>query len=113
LDRTCILDFIARHRRGCDRHDLICAARLPRGWSGRAWQAINPGPEYGNWANATHAATSQAHTHNITTHTCEIDCETAHAENYLIVVLLRRDRRSAQFISGRYLDRLSSMTKAM
>ncbi|HEX9177353.1 MAG TPA: nuclear transport factor 2 family protein [Mycobacterium sp.] len=107
LDRTAILDCIVRHARGCDRHDvdLICAAYHEDGVDEHG-KAINPGPEYGNWANATHAATSQVHTHNITTHTCEVDGDTAHAESYVIVVLLGRDGRSAQFISGRYLDRL-------
>jgi SnoaL-like domain len=46
------------------------------------------------------------HTHNITTHSCEIDQDTAHAESYVIVVLIGRDGRNAQFITGRYLDRL-------
>jgi len=107
MDRTAILDCIARHARGCDRHDvnLICAAYHEDGVDEHG-KAINPGPEYADWANATHAATSQTHTHNITTHTCEIDGNAAHAESYVIVVLLGRDGRSAQFISGRYLDRL-------
>lgn len=107
MDRAAILDCIAGHARGCDRHDLdlICAAYHADGVDEHG-TAINPGPEYGNWANATHAATSQTHTHNITTHTCEIDGDMAHAESYVIVVLLGRDGRSAQFISGRYLDRL-------
>jgi hypothetical protein len=46
------------------------------------------------------------HTHNITTHTCEIDGDTAHAESYVNVILLGIDGGTAQFISGRYLDRL-------
>ena len=58
------------------------------------------------WVNPAHAATSKVHTHNITTHNCEIDGDTAHAESYVIVVLLGSDSRTAQFISGRYLDRL-------
>ena len=89
MDRADVLDCIARHARGCDRHDvdLICTAYHEDGVDEHG-EAINPGPEYGNWANATHAATSQTHTHNITTHTCEIDGDTAHAESYVIVVLL-------------------------
>lgn len=35
--------------------------------------AVNPGPEYARWANKVHAKGSLLHTHNITTHTCEID----------------------------------------
>lgn len=107
MDRSAIADCIARHARGCDRHDvdLIGAAYHPDGHDEHG-KVINSGAEYGDWANSTHAATSQVHTHNITTHTCEIDGDGAHAESYVIVVLLGRDGRTAQFISGRYIDRL-------
>jgi len=107
LDRTQILDCISRHARGCDRHDidLITAAYHDDGVDEHGHD-INPGPQYGRWANATHAETSQVHTHNITTHSCEIDGDTAHAESYVIVVLIGTDGRMAQFITGRYIDRL-------
>ena len=107
MDRTAISDCIAAHARGCDRHDvdLITAAYHPDGVDEHGW-VTNAGVEYGEWANRTHAATSQVHTHNITTQTCEIDGDTAHAESYVIVVLLGLDGRNAQVISGRYIDRL-------
>jgi hypothetical protein len=107
LDRTAILDCIARHARGCDRHDadLISAAYHEDGTDEHG-VAINPGPDYAEWANKTHAETSIVHTHNITTHSCEIEGDTAHAESYVIVVLIGADCSSAQFITGRYLDRL-------
>ncbi|WP_179475776.1 nuclear transport factor 2 family protein [Mycolicibacterium vinylchloridicum] len=107
LDRTAILDCIARHARGCDRHDidLITSAYHADGVDEHGHQ-INPGPEYGAWANVTHAETSLVHTHNITTHTCEIDGDTAHAESYVLVILIGTDSRTAQFITGRYIDRL-------
>jgi ketosteroid isomerase-like protein len=107
LDRTEILDCISRHARGCDRHDvdLITAAYHDDG-VGEHGFATNPGPDYGEWANKTHAETSQVHIHNVTTHTCEIDGDTAHAESYVIVVLSGVDGKSAQFVTGRYLDRL-------
>ncbi len=107
LDRTAILDCIARHARGCDRHDvdLVGAAYHVDGMDEHGF-AVNPGPGYAEWANKTHAETSVVHTHNITTHSCEIDGDTAHAESYVIVVLIGRDGGSAQFITGRYLDRL-------
>jgi len=107
LDRTAILDCIARHARGCDRHDndLITAAYHDDGIDEHG-RAINSGPHYAEWANKTHAQTSIVHTHNITTHSCEIDGDTAHAESYAIVVLIGPDGGSAQFITGRYLDRL-------
>jgi hypothetical protein len=107
LDRTAILDCVARHARGCDRHDvdLIAAAYHSDGVDEHGF-AVNSGHDYGAWANATHAQTSSVHTHNITTHSCEIDGDTAHAESYVLVILIGRDTTSAQFITGRYLDRL-------
>jgi hypothetical protein len=106
-DRLAIVDCINRHARGCDRHDidLITSAYLAESVDEHG-ATTNPGPDYGAWANAAHAATSQVHTHNITTHSCEIDGDTAHADSYVIVILLGSDGRTAQFISGRYLDRL-------
>ncbi len=107
MDRTQILDCISGHARGCDRHDidLITSAYHSDGVDEHG-HAINSGMDYGEWANKTHAKTSRVHTHNITTHTCEIDGDTAHAESYVIVVLIGPDGKSAQFITGRYLDRL-------
>jgi hypothetical protein len=106
-DRTAIIDCIARHARGCDRHDVdvIASTYWPDGIDEHG-RTTNTGEQYGDWANRTHAATTQLHTHNVTTHTCEIDGDIAHAESYVIVVLLAYDGRTAQFISGRYLDRL-------
>ncbi len=107
LDRTAILDCIARHARGCDRHDvdLISATYHEDGVDEHGF-AVNSGPDYAEWVNKAHAETSIVHTHNITTHSCEIQGDTAHAESYAIVVLIGPDGRSAQFIAGRYLDRL-------
>jgi hypothetical protein len=107
MDRTEILECISRHARGCDRHDidLITSAYHDDGVDEHG-HAVNLGPAYGSWANKTHAETSRVHTHNITTHTCDIDGDTAHAESYVIVVLIGPDSKSAQFITGRYIDRL-------
>jgi len=106
-DRAEILDCIARHARGCDRHDedLITSAYFPDATDEHG-HARNSGVDYAAWANTAHAATSRVHTHNITTHNCEIDGDVAHADSYSIVVLLGTDGKTAQFISGRYIDRL-------
>ena len=106
-DRAEILDCIARHARGCDRHDddLITSAYLADAVDEHG-HATNRGDEYAAWINPAHAATSKVHTHNVTTHTCDIDGDVAHCDSYVIVVLLGSDGRTAQFISGRYLDRL-------
>lgn len=107
MDRTEILDCISRHARGHDRHDvdLLTSTYHSDGIDEHGY-AVNAGPNYAEWANATHAATSKVHTHNITTHTCDITGDTAHAESYVIVVLIGPDTKSAQFITGRYIDRL-------
>lgn len=106
-DRTAILDCVATHARGCDRHDadLISSTYHSNGWDVHG-HSVNPGPAYGEWANTVHAATSQAHTHNITTHSCEIDGDVAHAESYVLVGLLSPDGRTTTLMGGRYLDRL-------
>lgn len=106
-DRLAIQDCIARHARGCDRHDidLITSAYHPDATDEHG-KATNAGPDYGQWANQAHAATSLMHTHNVTTHSCEIDGDTAHADSNVIVILLGSDGKTAQVISGRYLDRL-------
>lgn len=107
MDRQALLDCIARHAHAHDRHDvdLLTAAYHDDGVDEHG-HAINPGPRYAGWANAVHAAGSQSHTHNITTHLCEIDGDVAHCESYVMVALLNRDGKSARLISGRYIDRL-------
>ena len=94
MDRTAILDCIAAHARGCDRHDEeLLTSTYHRDGIDEHGHAINPGPEYAAWANQTHAASSQGHLHNITTHSCEIDGDVAHCESYVMVALLGRDGR--------------------
>lgn len=107
MDRSAILDCIASHARGHDRHDieLLTRAYHEDGIDEHGY-AINPGPEYARWANKVHAKGSLLHTHNITTHTCEIDGDVAHCESYVLVILLNNDGVSARLISGRYIDRL-------
>ncbi len=109
MDRTAIMDCIARHARAHDRFDveMLTAAYHPDGVDEHGY-VLNDGPAYAKWANAVHAAGAQLHTHNITTHTCEIDGDTAHCESYVIVALLNKDGETARFISGRYIDRLES-----
>jgi len=53
-----------------------------------------------------HAGGSQLCLHNITTHTCEIDGDVAHAESYVLFGLLNPDGASVRLINGRYVDRL-------
>lgn len=107
-DRRAIEDVVHAHARGHDRFDvdLLTGTYHPDGIDEHGGAAINKGPDYAEWANAIHAAGSQLHLHNITTHNCEIDGDCAHAESYVLVGLLNPDGKSVRFINGRYVDRL-------
>lgn len=106
-DRTAILDCIAHHARGHDRHDVeLLSGTYHHDGVDEHGYAINPGPEYAQWANAIYAAGSRLHTHNISTHICEIEGDVAHCETYVIVGLLDNNGTTARLISGRYIDRL-------
>jgi hypothetical protein len=106
-DRAAIADCIAQHARGCDRHDveLLTDTYHADGVDVHG-AAVNAGPDYAAWVNPVHAATSQNHLHNITTHTCAIDGDEAHAESYVMVTLLSPDTTTATVMCGRYVDRL-------
>jgi hypothetical protein len=107
MDRTAILDVVSRHARGCDRHDaILLTSTYHDDGVDEHGAARNEGPGFAQFINAVHAQTSRAHTHNITTHTCDIDGDTAHAESYVLVSLLAPDAASTSVMSGRYLDRL-------
>jgi hypothetical protein len=106
-DRAEILDCVARHARGCDRHDVeLLTNTYHHDGIDEHGDARIPGPDYAAWANGVHGASSSAHLHNITTHSCEIDGDTAHAESYVLVTLLTPDATTATVMCGRYLDRL-------
>lgn len=107
-DRRAIEDCIHAHARGHDRFDvgLLTAAYHPDGVDEHGSASINQGPEYAEWANAIHAGGSELCLHNITTHNCDIDGDTAHTESYVLVGLLNPDGKSVRLINGRYIDRL-------
>lgn len=108
MDRRAIEDVVHAHARGHDRFDvdLLTAAYHSDGIDEHGASAINKGPDYAEWANAIHAGGSQICLHNITTHNCEFDGDTAHSESYVLVGLLNPDGKSVRFINGRYIDRL-------
>jgi hypothetical protein len=107
-DRQAILDVIMRHARGHDRHDrdLMNSCFWEDGIDEHG-QFVTPGPEYGDWANASHSGGFYRHMHNITTHTCEIDGDTAHCDSYVVGTFLPRGMEGkAKVTTGRYVDRL-------
>jgi hypothetical protein len=107
-DRQAILDIINQQSRGHDRHDA--ALQNDCFWEDGVdehGQWITPGKQYGEWANETHAGGFTAHLHNLTTHTCEIDGDTAHCESYVMGIFQsRHQENTAQLMTGRYIDRL-------
>lgn len=106
-DRLAIQDLIARHAHGHDRLDAaIITGTYHEDGVDEHGHAVNVGAAYADWANAVHAAGSQLHLHNITTHRCEIDGDVAHCESYVLVALLNNDGKTARFINGRYVDRV-------
>lgn len=107
MDRSAILDCIARNARGCDRHDAdVLSSSYHHDGIDEHGYAVNPGPGYAEYANAVHTAGSVHNMHNITTHTCEIDGDAAHAESYVIGLFLNKDGKTGRLIAGRYVDRL-------
>jgi hypothetical protein len=106
-DRQEIVDCVARHARGCDRFDAeVLASAFHEDGIDEHGYAVNPGPKYADWANAQHARGSLQNMHHITTHSCEIDGDTAHAESYVIGLFLNPDGKTGRLLAGRYADRL-------
>ena len=107
MDRLAIKDCANRHARGCDRYDsdLLASAYHADGLDEHGY-AVNPGPKYAEWANATHAERFQTHTHNIFQQVCEIDGDVAHCETYVIGMFKDKESETSRFLYGRYVDRL-------
>ena len=108
MDRRAIEDVVHSHARGHDRFDveLMTNAYHPDGVDEHGAASVNAASDYAAWANAIHAGGSQLCLHNITTHNCAIEGDTAHAESYVLVGLLNPDGKTVRFINGRYIDRL-------
>jgi len=107
FERSSILDCIARYARAVDRHDtdLLRSAYHPDGVDVHG-HAVNDMSKFAEWANALHDATFVRHLHCLTTHNCEIDGNTAHAETYVLFGLLKREGQEVWLGGGRYIDRL-------
>ncbi len=107
LDRQAILDCLNRYCMGVDRHDselLISAFHA---------DAVDEhGPFVGGpvalaaWLEQFHSENFSSHSHAITSHRCEIDGDTAHAQTYCLYGLRRKDEKSVAFGCARYVDRL-------
>lgn len=108
LDRQAILDTVNRYARGIDRHDedMIVSVYHPDAIDEHG--NFEGGPEpFAKWANEFHSEHTWSHTHNITTHNCEIDGDTAHAESYCFYALRRKNNKTVIIGGGRYIDKLT------
>jgi 3-phenylpropionate/cinnamic acid dioxygenase small subunit len=112
-DRQAIEECVSRYAHGLDRHDEALIADV---YHPDARDAHGPFdgsiPEFVTWVNALHESKTRAHTHNITTHWCELRGERAFADSYVIFVLYRREREIVMMGSGRYIDRLERRSGA-
>jgi hypothetical protein len=107
VDRLEIQDVVHRYARALDRHDDDLLRSVFHG------DAVdNHGPWVGGreafvaWANGPCHAHTSAHMHHISTHTCEIDGDVAHAESYCQWVHRLKDEQTVTVGGGRYVDRL-------
>jgi hypothetical protein len=106
-DRAAIFECVNRYTRAIDRHDveLIRSVFHPGAFANYG-DFLGGVEAFIEWVNGGHSQATQGHTHNATSHTCEIDGDVAHAETYVIVVLRAADGEPLRIGGGRYLDRL-------
>lgn len=107
-DRREIEDVVHKLARGTDRFDveMMTGAFTDDGFDDHGTWARTPANEFAAWANRTHDGGSVLSMHNICTHTCEIDGDTAHAESYVMGTMLDKNGTTCRLLNGRYLDRL-------
>ena len=106
-DRIAILDVINNQSRGHDRHDAeLMGSVYHEDGVDEHGPVVKFGPEYGEWANAAHTGVFEDHLHNITTHTCEINGDEAHAESYVMGAMRAKGGKVVSLMGGRYIDRL-------
>jgi len=107
-DRRDIEDVVHNLARGTDRFDveMMTEAYTEDGLDDHGKFARTPASQFGEWANRIHDGGSILSMHNICTHTCEIDGDTAHAESYVMGAMLDKSGNTCRLLNGRYLDRL-------
>jgi hypothetical protein len=105
-DRQDISDCIHRYTRGLDRLDakILAGAYHPDAVDNHSG-FVGYIPEFVEWGIALESRYASTH-HGITTHTCEVDGDTAHAESYVHWFLRLKDSDKVRAGGGRYVDRL-------
>ena len=106
-DREAIRDAVQRHARGYDRRDrdYMASAYWPDA-------QVNYGAQYSGepdgmieWGIDIVKERTVTRLHHMTTHTVEIEGDTAHAESYVIWTMLSPEK-TLILGTGRYIDRL-------
>jgi len=105
-DRQAILDCINAYCRGLDRLDtrLLQSAYHP-GALDRHGPFYGTREEFVPWAIELCGGFPMTH-HSVTSHNCQIEGDTAHAETYCIFFTVMPDGRRLGCGAARYLDRL-------
>lgn len=107
MDRMEIQDCVNRYARGLDRHDDdILRSIYHEDAVDHHGNWVGTREEFIQWGNYECHNAFAAHTHNMTTHNCEINGDEAHSETYVIFCLRRKDDNSLHIGGARYLDRL-------
>lgn len=105
LDRTEIIDCMARYTRGVDRHDVELMRSTFWPDAEIAYTNIFHGglEDFLAWANPHHDVAYRNHQHHTTTHAIRIEGDVAVAEHYCLVMLQRHSGETL-LSSGRYLQ---------
>jgi hypothetical protein len=106
FDRLAIRDCVERYCRGLDRHDPeLLASAFHSDAIDQHGDFVGTLLEFLTFAEKS-TVDSRSHTHNITCHFAEVDGDVAHAESYVLTVLLKKDVDEVMVLGGRYIDRL-------
>ena len=105
IDRQAIHDAMMRYSRGVDRGDakLIRSVHHPDAFFDHGSFAGAP-EDFVEWLLPFHNKGQISTQHHLTSHSCELDGDTAHTETYFIFNARNRDE-TVWIAGGRYIDR--------
>ncbi len=105
IDRQAIHDAMIRYGRGVDRGDpdLIRSVHHPDAFFDHGNFAGAP-EDFVKWLLPFHDEGQISTQHHLTSHSCELDGDTAHAETYFLFNARNRDE-TVWLAGGRYIDR--------
>ena len=112
LDRQDIVDCIQAYARALDRLDMdLMAECFTEDMVDQHGPFTGGLDEFLEFARQSGESGALTH-HGLTTHTCTIDGDTAHAETYVQFLSLSPDRSTVRIGAGRYVDRLERRSGA-